>query len=187
VKKLMLILVMFVALTYSLNAQSSRFFLNLGTGLSTPIAETGFTDLYGMGLNLHAAGGMAFSDIIAGRLGVEHNRFPQSDNLFYQSGNFTITSIKADAMIGDVMGVKKVNPYGVIGLGAYILNVSVTNNNITATGSETDLGLGLGGGINFKLSPTVGLYTEAQYNVIFNDDGAAKGFLPLKVGISIFP
>ncbi|RPI14485.1 MAG: autotransporter outer membrane beta-barrel domain-containing protein [Ignavibacteriae bacterium] len=182
-----LLLMALLFLSSSLYAQSNRFFLNFGTGLSTPMSEEGFTNLYNMGFNLHGGAGLVFSSSVAGRLSLEHNRFPQSSNNLGQSGTFTITSIKADIMAGEVNNIKTVNPYGVAGIGAYILSVSVTENNFTRSESETNMGVGLGGGINFKVSPNMGIYTEAQYNIIFNEDGAAKGFLPIKVGINYIP
>jgi outer membrane autotransporter protein len=77
-----------------------------------------------------------------------------------------------------------VQPYGVIGIGANFISASVSQNNVTVSQSETDMGLGLGGGISFVVSPKVNLYLETQYNFIFNEDGAAKGYLPIRGGVS---
>ena len=185
-KKILLLLIMLSIIPCTVHAQSNRFFLNLGAGLSVPVAESAFSDLYNLGFNVHVAGGMNFTPVIAGRLDLQLNKFSRKDVLFGQSGSLTITSLKADILAGDVSGFKSVNPYGIIGLGAYILSASETNGTVTISDSETDLGIGLGGGVNFNLSPTVGIYTEIQYNLIFNE-GAAKGYLPIKVGISLLP
>lgn len=186
-KRFIALFILLIFMTLSINAQNKQLILNFGTGLSTPIAETGFTNLYSMGFNLNGGAGMIFNPNIAGRLELEMNRFPQSSNDFGQSGNFTVTSLRADLLAGQVTNSRTVNPYGVAGIGAYMLTVSVTQDNITTSATETDLGLALGGGIDFKLSPTVGIYTEAQYNIIFNNGGAAKGYLPIKVGINYIP
>jgi hypothetical protein len=61
-----------------------------------------------------------------------------------------------------------------------------TEGNLTVSASNTEFGMGIGGGFVYQVGPKVGIFLESQYNIIFND-GSAKAFLPIKAGVFIDP
>jgi hypothetical protein len=162
---------------------SQRLFISVGTGISVPVSESAFTDAYNLGFNVH--GSVTFptsNSMLSVRGDIQYNNFPFDESSPYIGGSFKVTTIKADLILG-TFNTRGVAPYGVVGAGVYLLSASQTQNNVTVSVSETDFGLGIGGGISFGVSTTSNVYIETQYNIIFNDDGAAKGYLPLKVGV----
>lgn len=177
--KLAIIMILFLASA----AYSQRLYLSIGTGLSVPMAESQFTDAYKLGFNVHASATFPLSsELLSARADMQYNNFPFDESNPNLGGSFKVTTIKADVIIGR-FNTAGVSPYAVVGAGLYLISANITSNNVTTSRSETDFGLGLGGGVSFGVSSNANIYVETQYNFIFNNDGAAKGYLPLKVGV----
>ncbi len=173
-----LLILLLSLITYGQNS----IYVSVGTGLSIPMAESEFTDAFNLGFNLHGAGTVIMSRNFGLRGDLQYNRFPYDESNPDFSGSFTATTLKFDLLAGDFSG-GSANPYAVFGAGAYFLSASSSSGGLTISSSETDFGIGIGGGVMFKVSPSMSLYGETQYNIIFND-GTAKGYLPLKFGLS---
>jgi hypothetical protein len=161
---------------------SQNLILSVGTGLSFPMSEGNFTDAFNMGFNVHGSVAYPLSNNISLRGDLQYNRFPYDESSPNFSGRFTVTTIKADFLIG-AFNLKTVSPYGVAGAGLYLTSSTISQNNVEISSSNTEFGLGLGGGVNFIVSSNASVYIEAQYNFIFTDN-SAKGYLPLKGGVS---
>jgi opacity protein-like surface antigen len=161
---------------------SQNVMLSVGAGLSFPMSETSFTNAFNMGFNVHGSVTYPLASVTALRGDIQFNSFPYDESDPSFSGKLTVTTIKADILFGK-FSERNVVPYGVVGAGLYLLSSSVTNNNVVISSSTTEFGLGLGGGVSFGVSSTANIYIETQYNFIFND-GSAKGYLPLKAGVT---
>lgn len=168
-------------LFYSVSANSQNFLVSIGTGLSVPMSNSNFTDAYNLGFNIHGSMTFPLSPNISVRGDLQYNNFPLDESSANFGGSFKATTIKADIIIGGLQG-GRITPYGVIGAGAYLLSSSVTQNNVSVSRSDTEFGMGLGGGVNFSLTGKTALYLETQYNFIFSDN-SAKGYLPVKAGL----
>lgn len=179
IKSAVIIILLMVSVTFS-----QRLYLSVGSGLSVPMAESEFTDAYNLGFNVHGSATFPLSGStpLSARADIQYNHFPFDESNPNLGGSFTATTIKADLIIGQFY-TSGVSPYGVVGAGLYLISAKVTQNNVTVSSSETDFGLGLGGGVSFGVSSTANIYVETQYNFIFNNNGKAKGYLPLKVGV----
>src|SRR5690349_21235134 len=146
--KLAIIMILFLVS----GAYSQRLFLSVGSGLSVPMAESEFTDAYKLGFNVHASATFPLSsELLSARADIQFNNFPFDESNPNLGGSFKVTTIKADLIIGRFYS-SGVSPYGVVGAGIYLLSASVTQNNTTVSSSETDFGLGLGGGVSFGVS-----------------------------------
>jgi len=76
----------------------------------------------------------------------------------------------------------KMTPYLVGGGGLYHAKVSVTNSGVTASTSENKFGVRGGLGLNWMLSPKMGLGFQADYNDVFTS-GSSTQFLGLSGGL----
>jgi opacity protein-like surface antigen len=176
IKSAVIMVFLFISASFSQN-----IFVSVGSGLSVPMAESGFTDAYNLGFNAHGSLTFPLSNNVSVRGDIQYNNFPYDESSPNFGGNFTATTIKGDLIVGK-FDSREVSPYGLAGAGLYIISASITQNNVSISSSETDFGIGIGGGVNFGVSPKASIYIETQYNFIFND-GTAKGYLPIKAGV----
>lgn len=82
----------------------------------------------------------------------------------------------------------RIRPYLIGGIGLYHVSVTATGNfggsTFTATGSETDVGLNVGGGLRFPLSNSrASLFAEARFHDVFTS-GSSMNMIPITVGIT---
>ena len=183
----LLVLLFLISYSYSQKLVSSSFVATVGGGISLPMAESDFTDSYNMGLNFHVSGGYKLNNSFIVRADAQYNRFTyKSSSGSNVSGGFTVITGKIDLLAGNFNKKTKFHPYALAGTGSYFLSADVTDGIITISESETDFGAGFGAGFIVDVSKKAGIYVESQYNFIFND-GTAKGYLPIKVGVFVTP
>lgn len=156
----------------SANAQNVE--LSLGTGLAVPVSEKSFNDDFNPSYNFNFGAAYRLSGGNKLRTAVQYNNFPHERLSDFE---LTITSIKLDYIIAFERG-ETINPYAVLGAGVYILNAGGA--------SESNIGFGVGGGFTTRLggSPNTNLFIEAQINYNANDEGSAKMYLPVMVGVN---
>jgi Outer membrane protein beta-barrel domain len=135
-----------------------------------------------MGINIGGSAGYVFSNSIGARLDIAYNRFGLDNPV-------EITTIRGDFLIGNFKKKSKIVPYGLLGLGIYSKN-SNNGQYIDTLGNEkpaeSEFGLGLGGGVGFKVYKSAAIFIETQYNIGFGSDRVSS-FLPVKVGVMITP
>ena len=184
----LLLLFVFTNNSYAQNPNAG-FTGNLGGGISIPTGD--LADGWLLGFNCFGSGGYIFHKNFGTRLDLQYNIFPfDNKNVSgISGGTFGILSVKADFLAGDFTIGSKIIPYGIFGIGFYIRSIS----DITISGlgtvkgdSETDFGIGVGGGVGFKFAKNMAFFGEAQFNNIFSE-GSSTTYIPFKVGIMYIP
>ena len=150
------------------------FIAFVGAGLSLPVIEKDFSDDFSAGLNVHGGAGYRLSENQTLRFGIQYNSFPGPGSL-----DLTITSLRGDLMFGSLTG-SPTNIYGYGGIGVYFLDIGGFD--------ETNFGFAGGVGLTFSISSSGSTYGYVETGLDYNvNDGSAKGFIPLKVGVLIIP
>jgi len=150
---------------------------SLGAGISLPVIEDSFTD-FSLGPNFAASVGHLFSSSFGLELHSQYNSF--------EGGDFNISSLLVQMRLGNFSKTSKVNPYATVGLGLYVLAASYKSGGLTISVSESNFGLRVGGGANFKVGKRVGIFGELSLDYNLND-GTAKGYVPIKLGVMFTP
>lgn len=154
------------------DARTVRF--GVQGGLSMPTGD--FGDVAEMGFLI---GGMM--DIrpatlpVDFRIDLAYNRWGLDDGGLDLDGSFSGLSLGGNVVVA-IPTEGTVGPYVLGGLGMYRTTIEVEDEDE----SETDLGMQLGGGLNFRLSGFE-TFVEARYHKIFGDTDA--DFLPIVFGI----
>lgn len=177
--------------TYEMYCQTSNsgWVIWGGGGVAIPINESRFIDSFKTHFNVSSAIGYIFNERVQVRASYEYNRFKNSDNKAMitpeigVTGKISIHTIKVDFLYGSFRKCGCVQHYGIIGIGAYPIVVTKKYNNESISDSDVYLGLGGGIGFSFGLISTIRIFAEGQYHYIFND-GTVKGYMPIKAGIS---
>lgn len=142
-----------------------------------PIYDSEFSNTNDPGPSVNFGAGYVLSRMLSLRLDVQYNDFP-----FVAGGSaISYSSAKLDLIVYTPT-IEWINPYGVLGAGAYFLGKG------GAANYKTCLGLSFGGGITFKLSDKeIYLFIESQYNHILINDDHEKGYIPIKFGFMFAP
>ncbi|MBL7129613.1 MAG: outer membrane beta-barrel protein [Ignavibacteria bacterium] len=142
-----------------------------------PINDSEFSDTHDPGPGINFGAGYVLSRMFSLRLDVQYNDFP-----FVAGGSaISYSSTKLDLIVYTPT-VEWINPYGILGGGAYFLKKGGSDN------YKTCLGLSFGCGISFKLSEKeIYLFIESQYNHILINDDHEKGYIPVKFGFMFAP
>ncbi|MCX6158922.1 MAG: hypothetical protein NTY74_13165 [Ignavibacteriae bacterium] len=152
--------------SYSKNSTGSRYIGTLSGGVTIQIPSKSWGD-EGVGFNVNLSNGLLFNNNFGMRLNLRYNGFKGLND-----GNVT-----AGVMVGDFGKYKRLKTYGLIDLGVDYLNASGY--------SKVYLGIDIGGGINYELSPKSGLYLNVETKYHHNtNSGTAKGFVPINIGIT---
>lgn len=162
---------------------SKGFFWTAGAGISAPQIDGSFSQNYHVGYNVFGSGGYILNDHTGIQGHLQYNSFGYKDA---SSSRLNITSFTVNLVAGNLSHSSNVNPYGVFGVGAFFLSTSTSTSFGTSTFSETNLGIRLGGGVNFKVSGQTGVFGEFTLDDNFNDS-YAKGYLTFKAGVMFLP
>jgi len=183
----------------------------LGGGVTTPLAPNGFTDLNGTGGHLSGGIGITLDSNWSAMLTVDYHALPAEEI----STSFPIRDpndniIEEGTLIaegGYTAGMALVNlkytfvpaqtarPYLVGGIGFYREQVEATgrvestsqpDEFIDSTRSRSGAALGIGGGVVFALTDTVGFFVEPRYGVVFSNPDPRQ-HLGLRGGILLNP
>lgn len=127
------------------------------------------------GGNIGGSAGYVFSNNFGARLDFAMHSFGLDNPVQF-------TTLRGDFLIGYFKKESKVVPYGLLGLGMYFRSSDVPY----IDQSESEFGLGLGGGIGFKVYKSAAIFLETQYDIGFGSDRVSS-FLPIKAGIMITP
>ena len=141
-----------------------------------PIFDSDFSDTHQPGPGVNFSGAYIFSDILSLRLDIQYNNFP------YRVGGAAISFSTAmlDLLIYSPIR-ETVNPYGLIGVGAFFLKKGGSVN------YRTNIGGCFGGGVSFKLSEKdIYIFIESQFNYNFTEF-TEKGYIPIKAGFIFVP
>ena len=184
------IILFFFVFTINIYAQTdnSGLVISGGGGFSVPTNKTGFRDAFTTGFNAQLNIGYTLNEYLQPRFDVQYGYFRGKTNAslqFPQIGSedkLTIVSMKADILIGNCRKCWKFRWYGLAGIGMYFVKETVVANGVKVSDGEFDFGGGFGGGVFFQLQQHIGFYAETQYNYIMND-GAANGYIPVRIGI----
>lgn len=142
-----------------------------------PINDSEFSDTHDPGPGISFGAGYVLTRMFSLRIDIQYNDFP-----FVKGGSAISYSTTKLDLIVYTPTVEWINPYGILGGGAYFLKKGGSVN------YKTCLGFGFGGGISFKLSEKeIYLYIESQYNHIFIEDDHEKGYIPVKFGFMFAP
>ncbi len=141
-----------------------------------PITDSDFSDMHHPGPGVNLGGAYIFNDMLSLRLDIQYNDFPFSSG----SSAISFSTAKLDLLIYSPI-TATVNPYGLIGAGAFFLKKGGSDN------YRTNLGVSFGGGVSFKLSEKdIYFFIESQYNYNFTED-TEKGYIPIKAGFIFVP
>ena len=151
-------------------------------GLSLPMGDLG--DGYDSGFNLTGSAYLKPSSArfsLRGDLG--YDRFAYASTTSIVSGNFSVLSFVANILfpLGADGGEGSIKPYLVGGGGLYRKTSSVEGLGTDVSGSATDPGIGVGGGLEFKLAG-FSTFAEARLVNVFGDGGSTR-YLPLTFGV----
>lgn len=157
--------------------------LALGVGVSVPLGS--FSDASTTGFAFDLRGGYYLNPQVALTADIDFNHFgiPDAQKISGVDVNWQITR--------GVVGVKylfkpqNTSPYIKGGLGSYNYALKTTIGSYTATASQSDLGLAMGGGIQMKGQGPVGGFVELLYHSIFTE-GDALTFFGLQGGVTFF-
>lgn len=141
-----------------------------------PVTDSEFSDMNQPGPGVNFGGAYIFSDMLSLRLDIQYNDFP------FRAGGSAISfsTAKLDLLIYSPIR-ETVNPYGLIGVGAFFLKKGGSAN------FRTNLGGCFGGGVSFKLSEKdIYLFVESQFNYNFTEY-TEKGYIPIKIGFIFVP
>jgi len=95
-------------------------------------------------------------------------------------GNFSMLNLVGNAVMPFGDKAASVRPYAITGLGIYRVKASAEYQGVTASQSDTKLGLNAGAGLSFHLSGFE-TFVETRFNSVFTD-GSNMNFMPLTFG-----
>ena len=95
-------------------------------------------------------------------------------------GNFSMLNLVGNAVLPFGDKAANIRPYAITGLGIYRVKASAEYQGVTASSSDTKLGLNAGAGLTFHLSGFE-TFVETRFNSVFTD-GSNMNFMPLTFG-----
>lgn len=161
-----------------------KFALGLNLGANIPTGD--FGNEFKVGGVADLTGEYYLSNVVA--LGVEVEgsvNDPKSDVAAQFPGvdiSATISSFNATGRF--FFPSQSVEPYVIAGLGAYTQELDLEVSGFVVKVSETDFGIHGGAGINFPVSPKVGILAEADFHNIFSK-GSSTNFVNVKAGVRL--
>ena len=175
-----------------------RILIFTSGGYTIPISNSDFSKIHEPGVGINIGIGYEVSKLFTLRLDVQYNNLPYKvKSLPYENPNVvkkhteinpakiektlakSFSTLKLELLINKP--VNSINPYGIIGAGAYFLQKEGVEN------WRTNFGISFGGGISVKISERkVYLFVEAQYNYNFTTE-SEKSYIPIKLGFIFLP
>jgi opacity protein-like surface antigen len=96
-------------------------------------------------------------------------------------GNFSMLNLVGNAVMPFGDKAASIRPYAIGGLGIYRVKASAEFDGVTASQSDTKMGLNAGAGLSFHLSGFES-FVETRFNSVFTD-GSNMNFMPFTFGI----
>jgi hypothetical protein len=128
-------------------------------------ADTWGTDKMGYHINL--SNGILFNDVVGLRLDVRYAGFD----------DISSTCLNAACIFGEFNKKELVKYYGIVGIGLDYLKYG--------SYGESNFGLDLGAGMNFEIVKNSGLSINFETKYHYNtNDGTAKGYMPISLGLT---
>ena len=168
-----------------------RILIFTSGGYTLPISNSDFSKIHNPGVGINIGIGYEVSKLFTLRLDVQYNDLPYkvmkpSEEISTKEIKYvektlakSFSTLKLELLINKP--VNSINPYGIIGAGAYFLQKEGVEN------WRTNFGVSFGGGISVKISERkVYLFAEAQYNYNFTIE-SEKSYIPIKLGFIFLP
>lgn len=161
-----------------LSAQSSAVGFGVSGGLSVPTGDLGDAVDAGYSIAGHVFLKPASTKNLRFRGDVSYDAFD------YKNFN---TSLRSLGFVGnailDLSSSGGVKPYVLGGLGAFNGKTStqVSSSSAVVSNSNTNVGIQVGGGLNFQLSG-FSTFLEAKYVNVFSE-GNSRGYIPITFGV----
>jgi opacity protein-like surface antigen len=194
------------------SASASFAQVSFGGGAHSGITFTSFpqaaNQMYGIGFGGGVHGDLNILPALGFRFGFDYNTFPSdktrlkglfrvTDPNGNPTNDFTVegANISNFGIMANVLGKiptgSSVRPYGIVGFGLQILNMSDVNvisngqTLLTQSGgnSSTNFGLNFGAGVEFGLGRRTNLFIDAKYSLIFTSGGSSS-LIPVTLGVS---
>lgn len=159
------------------SAQSSAVGLGLSGGLSVPTGDFGKGVDAGYAIAGHVFLKPAATKSLRFRGDVSYDRYSFNSNV---DGNFSSLGVVGNALY-DLSTSGGMRPYVLGGVGAFRGKSSVTVGSVTGSTSDTNLGIQVGGGLNFQLSG-FSTFLEAKYVNVFTSNNST-GYIPITFGV----
>lgn len=173
----------------------------VGGGIGMPMTPTIFSDYWKMGVGFDGGVGFQFSPKAELVARISYNSFPlDADKLMEEAGVTGVTidgldfqSIEMGADIKILMGAEeaKAKPYVIAGGGFSTIkftDATVTGDDGSSVSlpagaiSETDLFFGGGVGMDYMISPTMGIWFDGRVSVVLTE-GESTIYLPIRGGL----
>lgn len=161
-------------------------------GLSLPMGNLG--DAYDSGYNLTGSIHAPLGEKLRLRGDVGYESFGAKGSNSLVGANFNVLSFTGNLVLplGQEASAGGIRPYVIGGLGFYRTSFEVDVLNVSRSESNTDLGITLGGGVEFKLSGFT-TFAELRFTNVWNgsnrgasgltDDANSARWVPLTFGV----
>jgi hypothetical protein len=159
------------------SAQSSAVGFGLSGGLSVPTGDFGDAVDAGYSIAGHVFLKPSSMKSLRFRGDVSFDRYSYKGN---GDGNFRSLGFVGNALL-DLASSGGVKPYVLGGLGAFNGKASTSVGSVNVSTSSTDVGIQLGGGLNFQLSG-FSTFLEAKYVNVFTENNST-GYIPITFGV----
>ncbi len=159
------------------SAQSSAVGFGVSGGLSVPTGNLGDAVDAGYTIAGHVFLKPATMKSLRFRGDVSFDRYAYKGNV---DGTYTSLGFVGNALV-DVSSSGGVKPYVLGGLGAFNGKTSTTAGSVNVSTSSTDVGIQVGGGLNFQLSG-FSTFLEAKYVNVFAENNST-GYIPITFGV----
>jgi len=159
------------------SAQSSAVGFGLSGGLSVPTGDLGDAVDAGYSIAGHVFLKPASTKNLRFRGDVSFDRWAYKGNI---DGNSRVLGFVGNAIL-DLSSSGGVKPYVLGGLGAYNGKSTTEVSSVNVSSSSTDVGIQVGGGLNFQLSG-FSTFLEVKYVNIFTENNST-GFIPITFGV----
>lgn len=191
-KKLLLVSALVLVFAAVGSAQVSKpYNIYAGGGIGMPMSPDGFKDFHKMGL--HGTGGFGLNlPAVQGFqiLGLaEYHSFSydwdEAGMPDASGGTLGALMFSANGKMGFGVPAAPIKPFVMGGLG--IANLSISDEEIPGEPaysyeSESKFYINLGGGAEFKVGPSLGIFVMARYVSVFTE-GESTAFIPITAGI----
>jgi len=155
----------------------------IGPGYTMPMGD--FGDVFDPGLAACVGFGYYTSPILALGAEIVYNNYGYPSELDVPDIDESYTIMQMAGTLKYSLGPDGKGPYLKAIAGFYKFEAEYSEDDVTMSFSETEFGLGAGGGVQFKGDGNMGGFIEATFHNVMTE-GDATQFLNLKGGIIFF-
>ncbi|WP_411279008.1 outer membrane beta-barrel protein [Gemmatimonas sp.] len=160
-----------------LSAQASAVGFGISGGLSVPTGDFGDAVDAGYSIAGHVFLKPASMKSLRFRGDVSFDSYAYKGNI---DGDARVLGFIGNALL-DLSTNGGVKPYVLGGLGAFNTKASTKVGSVNVSSSDTNVGIQIGGGLNFQLSG-FSTFLEAKYVNVFTENNST-GYIPITFGI----